>query len=452
MNYIIYFLITIIIIVFVHEFGHFITAKLTGMRVDIFTIGFGKRLFGWNKLNGFTFGDLPEDWDGKGNTDYRLSLLPFGGYVKIAGMIDESMDLKFLKNEPEPWEFRAKPAWKKAIVICGGVTMNLILAFLVFWAVNFFQPKPFVKTTTVGYVENNSAPQKAGLQAGDNIISVNGTKVVFWEDVESQLFIDNIGENINILVNRNGENKDVLIQRNAFSSDLKKNLLTVFPSGYKIYIDSVLKNSPAQQAGIKVGDIFLNVNNTPVYKDIQLTSIISSHKDKQIPVKLVRDKDTLQLTVTPDKAGKIGIMFAEKFLGKVEFKSYGFFESINRGFSDIGRFTGLTFSMLKNVIVGNVAFSSAFGGPVKIAQFAAKSADSGFLNFIYFLAMLSLSLAILNILPFPVLDGGHLVIIIIEGLIKREIPIKVKVAIQNTGFIILILFMAFIIYNDLISL
>jgi regulator of sigma E protease len=171
-----------------------------------------------------------------------------------------------------------------------------------------------------------------------------------------------------------------------------------------------------------------------------------------LPLIVLRDKDTVNLAITPDNLGKIGVIIGEKFMGQVEFKTYDFFESFYYSFVDIGRFTELTVSMFKNVIVGNVAFSSAFGGPVKIAQFAAKSANTGFMAFIYFLAMLSLSLAILNILPFPVLDGGHLVIIIIEGLIKREIPIKAKVAIQNVGFFILILFMAFIIYNDLISL
>jgi regulator of sigma E protease len=266
MNYIIYFLITIIIIVFVHEFGHFITAKLTGMRVDIFTIGFGKRLFGWNKLNGFTFGDLPEDWDGQGNTDYRISLLPLGGYVKIAGMIDESMDIKFAEKPPEPHEFRSKPTWKKAIVICGGVTMNLFLAFLIFWAVNFFQPKQYIKTNTIGYIEENSPLQKAGLEKGDKIISVNGTNAVYWEDIYSNLFIENIGENVNIKVSRNNEEKNIFIPRNTMPTDFKKGLM-IFPVGFKVFIDSVLKDSPAEKGGIKSGDVLIKVNNIPIYKE-----------------------------------------------------------------------------------------------------------------------------------------------------------------------------------------
>ncbi|MFI5237797.1 MAG: site-2 protease family protein, partial [Ignavibacteriales bacterium] len=125
MDYIIYFAITIGILVFIHELGHFLAAKLTGMRADVFAIGFGKRLFGYNKKTGFTFGELPKDFDGEGNTDYRLSLLPLGGYVKIAGMVDESFDTKFTASEPQPFEFRSKNFWQKSFVITAGVAMNL---------------------------------------------------------------------------------------------------------------------------------------------------------------------------------------------------------------------------------------------------------------------------------------------------------------------------------------
>ena len=136
MEYVIYFAITIGILVFIHEFGHFAAAKLCKMRADVFAIGFGKRLFGWNKKNGFSFGELPKDFDGEGHTDYRLSLLPLGGYVKIAGMVDESFDTKFANEEPKPWEFRAKPTYQKLFVITAGVLMNLLLAIVIFWGVN----------------------------------------------------------------------------------------------------------------------------------------------------------------------------------------------------------------------------------------------------------------------------------------------------------------------------
>jgi regulator of sigma E protease len=165
-----------------------------------------------------------------------------------------------------------------------------------------------------------------------------------------------------------------------------------------------------------------------------------------------RGKDTVKLSVTPDAKGLIGVGLVINPKAPVEFKTYGFFDSFYYGWQDIVNMTDLTFSMVGKVIGGKVAFGKAFGGPVKIAQLAAKSADTGFLNFLFFLALLSLSLAIINIMPFPVLDGGHLIIILIEGIIKKEIPIKIKVAIQNTGFVILLLLMAFIIYNDIMNL
>lgn len=451
MSYIIYFIITIAILVFVHEFGHFIAAKIFRMRVDAFAIGFGKRLFGWNKLTGFTFGDLPEDFDGQGNTDYRLCLLPLGGYVKIAGMVDESFDVKFAEKEPQPYEFRAKPTYQKLIVITAGVLMNLILAFVIFAGINYFQQRQIIQTTTVGYVEENSPAEKAGFQPNDRILRVNGKKVVYWEDVYNQMFINNIGKDLKVEIEREGQRQLVTVPYNAFPKDATKGMLLI-PAGFTQYVDSVLKGSPADKAGLKSGDVFLSINGKKLYKDFQITQTISSHPGKNLEVNVQRGTDTVQLAVVPGQDGRIGIIIGEKFSGKVFYRSLGLGESMVSGVKDIGKYTLLTYSMISNVIGGKVEFSSAFGGPVKIAQFAAKSADTGFWPFLFFLGMLSLSLAILNILPFPVLDGGHFVIILIEGIIKREIPVKVKLAIQNAGFVILLIFMAFIIYNDIISL
>ena len=451
MDYIIYFAITIGILVFVHEFGHFIAAKLCGMRADVFAIGFGKRLFGWNRKNGFSFGDLPKDFDGEGHTDYRLSLLPLGGYVKIAGMVDESFDTEFADKEPQPYEFRAKPTWQKIIVITAGVVMNLILTIVVFWGINFLHGKEYTKTTTIGFVGQNSLADSLGFKAGDKIVTINGKSVHNWEQVASDIYINTIGQNLHVEISRGGQNVVLNVPRKKIPSPDNGNTFLI-PSGVRPVIGEVLPKTPAQKAGIKSGDILLSLNNEILYSSEQTKKIISSHKGVTLPLVVLRDKDTLSLSVTPGSDGLIGVQLGDAFTGPVVFETFGFFQSFYYGGQDVVKVTDATFKMAENVIRGKIAFGKAFGGPVKIAQYAVKYADNGILSFLYFLAMLSLSLAIINILPFPVLDGGHLVMIIIEGVTKREIPIKVKIAIQNAGFVILLLLMAFIIYNDIINL
>ena len=451
MEYIVYFAITIGILVFVHEFGHFAAAKLTGMRADVFAIGFGKRLFGWNRITGFTFGELPKDFDGEGNTDYRLCMLPLGGYVKIAGMVDESFDTEFADKEPQPYEFRAKPTWKKIIVITAGVVMNLLLALLIFWGVNFFQGKQVITTTTIGYVEPGSAVDSLGFHADDKILAINGMPVNNWNDVRADIFVNTIGQDVTVKFERGTKTESITIPRKVIP-DNETGERFLIPTGFQPAIAEVTKDSPAEKAGVKKGDIFLRLNGHKIYSSQQTQDIISSHKNTEMPLVVERGKDTLQLAVTPSEEGLIGVELTANPDTPIEFQTYGFFDSFYYGWMDIVKMTDLTFNMVGKVIGGKVAFGKAFGGPVKIAQLAAKTADTGILSFLFFLAMLSLSLAIINIMPFPVLDGGHLVIILVEGIIKKEIPIKVKIAIQNTGFVLLLLLMAFIIYNDIINL
>lgn len=451
MDYIIYFAITIGILVFIHEFGHFAAAKLSGMRADVFAIGFGKRLFGWNRKTGFSFGELPKDFDGEGHTDYRLCLLPLGGYVKIAGMVDESMDAEFADRPPQPWEFRAKPLLSKVFVITAGVIMNLLLAWLIFWGANFFQGKPFTETTTLAYVEADSVADSLGFKSGDKILSINGKDVNNWEDVRNEIFINTLGEDLRISLLRNNETVNLSIPRNRIPDD-ETQAMFLLPEGVKPAVGEVFKDSPSEKAGFKSNDILLSINDVPVFTPKQVTQIISSNKGSEIKVEVLRDKDTMQLAVIPNDEGKIGIAIGTVFTGKVNYKTYGFFESFYYGWLDIVRMTDLTFNMLGKVFSGNIEFKKAFGGPIKIAQYAAKSADSGLSSFLYFLALLSLSLAILNIMPFPVLDGGHLVMIVVEAIIGKEIPVKIKLAIQQVGMVLLLLLMAFIVYNDILSL
>ncbi len=451
MDYIIYFAITIAILVFVHEFGHFAAAKLSGMRADVFAIGFGKRLLGWNKISGFSFGDLPKDFDGQGHTDYRLCLLPLGGYVKIAGMVDESYDTEALNQPPKPYEFRSKSLPRKVFVITAGVLMNLLLAWLIFWGENYFQETEYWKTTTITNVLPGSTVDSLGLKSNDKILSVNGSNVTSWQEVMNDIYINAIGEDVTLQVDRNRELISVKIPREKIPE--KPGSVFLIPAGLnRPSIDSVMANSPARKAGIEAGDIFLELNKVPIQLRQQATEIITSNQNKALPLTVLRGQDSVRLSVTPGNDGTIGVILNQSYSGPVEVKTQSFFESFYLGWLEINRMTNLTFRMLGKVISGNIEFGKAFGGPIKIAQFAAQSADSGIFSFLKFLALLSLSLAIINIMPFPVLDGGHLVIIIIESIIKRELPVKVKIAIQNVGFVLLLLLMAFILYNDILNI
>ena len=451
MDYIIYFAITIGILVFIHELGHFLAAKMTGMRADVFAIGFGKRLFGYNKKSGFSFGNLPKDFDGEGNTDYRLSLLPLGGYVKIAGMVDESFDTEFANKEPQPYEFRSKNFWQKTFVISAGVLMNLLLAIFIFWGANFFKGKPVTLTTTVGYVKTDSPADSVGFMKGDILKSINGVTVENWDEIRNEIYINTIGENLNVKVLRNGVEENIFVPRKMIP-DIEKQGELISPDGFKPYVAEVMKDSPAEEAGLLSGDIVYSLNDKVLGGSSEFIEIVSQSAGVELQACVVRASDTLNLAVTPGSDGKIGIAINDIFEGKSEYKTYGFFESFYVASADLINLTKVTFSVASKVIGGQVEFGKAFGGPVRIAQLAAKSADVGIESFLFFLAVLSLSLALINIMPFPVLDGGHLLMIAIETIARREIPVKVKIAINNTGFVLLLLLMAFILYNDILSL
>jgi regulator of sigma E protease len=371
--------------------------------------------------------------------------------VKIAGMVDESFDTEFANKEPQPYEFRSKNFWQKSFVITAGVLMNLLLAIFIFWGANYFKGKPVTLTTTVGYVKSDSPADSLGFMKGDLIKSINGVAVENWDDIRNEIYINTIGENLNIKVLRNGVEENLFIPRQRIP-DIEKQGELVTPDGYKPYVAEVMKDTPAEVAGLHSGDIILSLNGTELSRSSEFIEIVSQNPGVALQTKLLRGSDTLSMAVIPGSDGKIGIAINDIFEGKSEYKTFGFFESFYVATTDLINLTKVTFSVGSKVISGQVEFGKAFGGPVRIAQLAAKSADVGIESFLFFLAVLSLSLALINIMPFPVLDGGHLLMIIIETIARREIPVKVKIAINNTGFVLLLLLMAFIIYNDILSL
>ena len=429
---ILYFIITIFIIVMVHEFGHFIAAKLSGMRVDRFSLGFPPRLFG-KKI---------------GDTDYCISALPIGGYVKIAGMIDESNDTEFLNKPPEPWEFRSKSIPKRVFAITNGVLMNILLAILIFWGIKYFQTDVVWKTTDIGNVKQYSVADSIGFMTGDKILKINGASVQTWNQVESQIIIGQISDNVSVLVDRNGKELTLSIPQNTIKeTDIS---FIFYPKDISVKIFSVQPASAAEKAGIIKNDIIKSIDNNEVYTNTDAISLIQTNAGKEIDMAVIRDGNIVELKVTPDSATKIiGITLNTLYNGPKEERHLGIFESFVAGTKLAYNTTILFFKSIWFIIDGKIEFSKAIGGPVKIAELASQSADMGLISFLSFIGMLSLTLAIINILPFPALDGGHLMFLIYEAIFKKEFPLKARMILQQAGFYILMLFMVYVIYNDI---
>lgn len=453
LNDILYFIIVIGILVVIHEFGHFIAARLSGIRTEIFSFGMGYRLFGFNKVNGFTFGNLPKEWDGGPYCDYRVSLFPIGGYVKVSGMVDESLDTDFEKTEPKPWEFRTKNTFQKIFVLSAGVLMNALLTVAIFTTIILIEGKSLINTTEIGFVQKNSLAESIGLKENDKIISINNTPVNTWDEVFELLTLDQMGKNRKIKIIRESETIEL-------TADGKKILKTIAdqkpiglsPKGWMVFINNVESLKPAGKAGLLPGDTVLKVNGESIKSSSQFVSIIKSNKSKPLMIEFKRGSETITKEVTPNNEGFIGVELREVYTGPKIIKNYSLFEAVGYGFTETWRSINLFLSTLNQIFSGSISAKQSLGGPIMIAKMASQQAEIGIINFLHFMALLSITLAVINILPFPALDGGHLVFIIIEGIIRREIPVKVKVAFQNVGMIALLALMAFVIYNDIVRL
>ncbi len=430
---VLYFIITLGVLVLVHELGHFLAAKLFGMRVDRFSVGFPPRAFG-KKI---------------GETDYCVSWIPIGGYVKIAGMIDESFDTDFLSKPPEPWEFRAKPVWQRIIVICAGVVMNLVLATVIFWGINYVQGSVVRETTTVGYVAENSPAAKAGLQAGDRVLEINGKPVRNWDEIYSDVYIESLGNDVHFVVDRGGARKELDLSRTAIPEP-DQVALGIVPEKTEIVVQTVEPGKPADLLGLKPNDVLLAMNGAPVRLDQKVRETVEASAGKPLEVEWRRDGTVMHGTTVPTMEGRIGITFGARYNGPITRIRYTLLEALPRGVREIGNVTVLFVQQIWQIITGKTPFSQSVGGPIRIAQMATQTAEMGLPTYLGFMALLSVSLAVLNILPFPALDGGHLAFLIYEGVFRREVPIRVKLGLQRAGFVLLLAFMAFVVYNDLV--
>lgn len=459
LSYIFYFVVIILILVVVHEWGHFITARMTGMRADVFAIGMGRRLFGWNKKLGFTFGQLPADYEYDGTTDWRVCMFPIGGYVKIPGMIDESMDESYVESEAKPYEFRSKNTFQKALVLSAGVIMNFILAVVIFAGIKYFTGDYKSLTTQIAYVYKDSFADKIGLKSNDKIVKINNQKITNWEDMLFALSLDNFGNNLNIQVKREDKTENINIGKEKITKLITNNekmeaginhALGIDPADCGVVVTEVISLEPAGKAGIQKNDTLLNINSDIVTSSSQLSELIKSNSGV-ITVRIKRGSRIINTFVTPEEeTHRIGVYTKTIYLGEKLKTEYDLIESTKYGIKQSAELVNLIFTSFSEIFKGNIKFESAVGGPIMIAKQSAKTAEMGLVSFLVFIANLSISLALINILPIPALDGGHLIIVLIEGIIRRELPTKAKIIIQNIGMVLLFAFLIFVIYKDIL--
>ena len=444
-----FFIVAIFILVTAHELGHFLTAKLFGMRVDKFYIGFDfadKRL--WKKQIG--------------ETEYGIGLFPVGGYVKIAGMVDESLDTNFQNSEPQPWEFRAKPVWQRLIVLAGGVTMNFILAAVIFIGITLVLGESRTSVNTPAFVEKASVFERMGMRTGDRLQLANSKVLQSWEEaLDPELFI---AQSLNYTILRDGKSVTLKAPANILSKINETQSLGIRPIVPPL-IDEALENMPARKAGIKSGGLITAINGHVVSDWTEVVGIISAHaakpititwqyleqvKGRKITPELLRSEGkTFVATVVPNASGKIGISLKQTLA--TERKKVNLAGAIVSGANQTWKMSVMTVQGFAKIFTGKEDFRKSVGGPIKIAKIASQSAEQGPVSFLYFLAMLSISLAIINILPVPALDGGQFVLNAFEGLIRREIPFEIKMRIQQIGMALLLALFAYILLNDIFN-
>ncbi len=423
----------LLILVFFHELGHFLAAKLFGMRVERFSLGFPPRIFGIKK----------------GETDYCLGATPLGGYVKISGMIDETMDDDYLDEEPKPWEFRSKPVWQRIVVITAGVIFNMILAVLIYGGLAYTSGDTKIQLDSVEsvYVAEESLAEQVGFQTGDKIVAVNGEEVPYFQD----LFAPDqmMASSLSYTVLRNGERTTVTVADSLLDEIGKQGFITinnVLPS----QISQTVEGSPADKAGIKAGDKIAAINGEKVNHWLHVVNRISN-ADDSLQLTVNRGGETLQFTVEPNEENKLGIYPPTADVFEIDRFNYGFIESVNVGIEKTNATVTGILGGFSKMFSGEISVRDNLGGPVAIANVTKEATDAGgAIGFWNITAFLSVTLAIMNILPIPVLDGGHLMFLIYEGITRREPSPKVRMALQQIGFLLIIALFIFVTFNDIL--
>jgi regulator of sigma E protease len=420
----VYFLIVIGILVFVHEFGHFVMAKRAGVRIEKFSLGMGPKLVGYKK----------------GDTEYVISALPLGGYVKMAG---ENPD-----EEPtgSPDEFQSKTVWQRVKIAATGPLTNILLAFIVMpfvFMIGTYSEGP----AKVGYVEQGSPAEQAGFMAGDVIEAINGRRINDWVKALSLIAV-NPDTDVTVTVDRQGEKKTFTL-RPTTATELKIGTSGLVPD-MPAEIGKLRPGLPAEKAGFQIHDKIISVDGKTIYHWNQFSTFVKESKGKKLTLVVERGGVRMEKSVTPVEDGGRFVIGVEPVINLV-FKKYGFFQSIRLGFDKTLEAIDLTVITLRKLLTFNLSIKT-LGGPVMIAQMSGQAAAAGLSTFLSLLAMISISLGILNLLPIPILDGGLILFLVIEAIRKRPLSRRTMEIAQSIGAAVLITLIVVVSYNDIMRM
>lgn len=424
------FICSFTLLVLVHEMGHLMFGKLFGVRVEEFRIFFGKA---WFKRR----------W---GETEYGIGWLPFGGYAKLSGMVDESMDTEALKSEPKEWEFRSKPAWQRLLIILGGVMMNVLLAFMIYVGISLAWGDKYVSTKDIphGFVYSDYA-KDLGFEDGDKIISIGGKEVDDYAKIFTMLVIE---EDKTTVVERDGEMVTIPID---VQSVVELSEQTDFCSPrVPFVVGEVVEGSYAEAAGVRAGDSVTGVNGEEVGYYDEIVPLLQEHKGDSVTLTLTGEdflERECRVAVTPE--GTIGVGIAAV---KIPVRSYNYnlWQAIPRGGERVVEEMKDYWKQLKMIVQPKTEMYKALGGPISIGGVFPGEWD--WEHFWRITALLSVILAVMNVLPIPALDGGHALFILIEMITRRKPSDKFMMVAQTIGMALIFLLMFWATFNDITRL
>jgi regulator of sigma E protease len=423
------FLFVLGVLIFVHELGHFLMARRIGVRVLTFSLGFGPKLLRFKR----------------GDTEYCLSAIPLGGYVKMAGENPED------SRTGAPDEFLSKGKWQRFQVLVMGPIMNLILAVVVMAIVLYqgaqlpaFEQQPVV----VGTFSDNSVGAKAGLRVGDRITTVDGKAVDNWEAFALEI-VPKAGREVVLGVERAGRAIQIPVVPDA-QGKYEVGDLGIQPAVHPEILD-VNPNQPAANAGLKKGDIVLGAGKETNISRDRLVSLIKGSGGRPLAIQIKRNGAAQTITVTPQKSGDTYIIGAQLNVFETRTVDPGPIEAIKLSFAKNWEWTQLIVKTLVGLFTRETSVKQLMG-PVAIADLSGNAAEAGWVQLFSLMAMISLNLGLLNLMPIPVLDGGHIFILGLEGLARRDFSMRVKEKMLLAGFVLLLMLMVTVIYNDLMRI